>query len=147
MRQTPETDSSANCAVESVSWADADRFCKAAGLRLPTETEWRHACLAGASAPWAFGSDRSKLHQYAWFNEHYPEASSRPAGLAVQLKLPNSLGLFDMHGGLWEWLESPRSARTRSFAGGSWREHADNTRFDVTAGTNPEVDGTYPFRG
>lgn len=88
------------------------------GYRLPTEAEWQHACHAGNSQ-YQYG----ELKNIAWFNEN-SEGSARDVGL----KAPNSWGLFDMLGNVWEWcwdiydLEVYRSYRV--FRGGSWAEDA-----------------------
>ncbi|GEM_PF-2042635 len=81
-----------NLPVEQVSWDEAVEFCerlsKATGktFRLPTEAEWEYACRAGTSGMYAGNLDE-------------PDFKTHPVGQ----KKPNSFGLYDMHGNVWEW--------------------------------------------
>jgi formylglycine-generating enzyme required for sulfatase activity len=68
------------------------------GYRLPTEAEWEYACRAGTTTLFSSGDDLTGLHENAWT---WSEASRSVR--AVGLKLPNSFGLYDMHGNLNEW--------------------------------------------
>ena len=70
------------------------------GYRLPTEGEWEYACRAGAGTRYNYGQARELLGSYAWYFENSNERSW-PVG---QLR-PNGLGLYDMHGNVFEWCQ------------------------------------------
>ena len=96
-------------AESNLAWHDANDFCnqlsnlpeeRAAkrSYRLPTEAEWELACRAGSDKTFCFGSDEKDLATYAWMYDHPAKARGPVASLQ-----PNAWGLYDMHGGVWEW--------------------------------------------
>lgn len=80
-------------------------FLELSGYRLPTEQEWEFACRAGTTSGRYYGLSEELLPRYAWYKEN-SEQVTWPVGY---LK-PNAFGLFDMHGGLFEWCHDRVSA-------------------------------------
>lgn len=64
------------------------------GYRMPTEAEWEYLCRAGTSGDYY----DSYLPDIAWF-----AGNSGFQRHPVGRKMPNSFGLYDMHGNLWEF--------------------------------------------
>ncbi len=92
--------------VVNLTWYDAQAYCDwlnktsddSAHYCLPTEAQWEYACRAGSDSQWSHGSDPQRLSEYAWY-----ESNSNWVFRAVAKKLPNSWGLYDMHGNQSEW--------------------------------------------
>jgi eukaryotic-like serine/threonine-protein kinase len=100
--------------VENVAWDDVQAFLerlndgeKVAGwvYRLPTAAEWEYACRGGRL------SDKSES-AYDFYldeptNELLPDQANVNRILQRTCKVgsyqPNRLGLYDMHGNVWEW--------------------------------------------
>ena len=89
--------------VTNVSWEDCQEFIKKlnakpdGGYRLPTEAEWEYACRAGTKTAYSFVNE---ITNYANYN-----GSGNNKPMEVGGYKPNSFGLYDMHGNVWEWCE------------------------------------------
>jgi formylglycine-generating enzyme required for sulfatase activity len=136
--------------VEQVSWEDVQEFLKRLNerernsgflYRLPAEAEWEYSCRGGASSQeecafdYYFGDPARDLSQPT------NKISAGQANFGNQLQRtskvgsyrPNRLGIYDMHGNVWEWCEdhfkAGRSARV--FRGGGFRNRAAACRASV----------------
>ncbi len=96
---------SEDCPASYISWTDAVAFCQwlsekeGVRYRLPSEAEWEYACRAGTQTKWFFGDDVKLFPQYMQFAT---DPAKGPM-FVVGRKKPNPFGLFDMHGGVYEW--------------------------------------------
>jgi formylglycine-generating enzyme required for sulfatase activity len=88
-----------NCPVEMVTWDDVQDFIKRLNdqngkfvYRLPSEAEWEFACRAGTSEDY-YGP----VSDIGWYGSN-SSGTTHPVGL----KQPNSYGLYDMSGNVWE---------------------------------------------
>ncbi|MDR2690543.1 MAG: formylglycine-generating enzyme family protein [Azoarcus sp.] len=93
--------------VERVSWNEIQIFIERLNrkegtdkYRLPTEAEWEYAARAGTTSAYSFGNDVGQADQYVWHNGNSGE-QTHPVGH----KQPNSWGLYDMHGNVYEWVQ------------------------------------------
>jgi formylglycine-generating enzyme required for sulfatase activity len=90
-----------NAPVVLVSWEDAHAYAQWAGKRLPTEAEWEKAArgkLSGMKYP---GGNTLDMNQANFDKGFMRERAMHPVGTYE----PNSVGLYDMSGNVWEWCQ------------------------------------------
>ncbi len=143
--------------VENVSWEDAQEFIKKLNekekgrgylYRLPSEAEWEYACRGGAT------SEEECAHHF-YFEKPTNELSSKQANFnpigngekgpnlgrptKVGSYAANKLGLYDMHGNVWQWcddLYDPKGS-ARVLRGGIWNFNATFCRAAFRHGDTP----------
>jgi formylglycine-generating enzyme required for sulfatase activity len=82
-------------------------YLRRTGYRLPTEAEWEQACRAGSVSSRSYGSSVELLPRYAWYVLNSQDRQQQQRTWPVGQKRPNDLGLFDMHGNVWTWVQGP----------------------------------------
>ena len=154
--------------VERVSWDAIQGFLSATGMRLPSEAEWEYAYRADTTT--AFHSmpgypngtnDDSQAGTIAWY---YPNTCSGDGcgTRAVGGKAANALGLHDMAGNVWEWVNDeyggyssgaqtnptgPVNNGSRVFRGGSWLSTSDSVRSSYRGTGTPDYTDSNGFVG
>ena len=93
--------------VDNVSWNDVQTFIKALSertgkkWRLPSEAEWEYAAgSAGKKQKYPGTSSEAELESYAWL-----ESNSGLKTHPVGTRKPNDLGIYDMAGNVWQWVQ------------------------------------------
>jgi len=132
------------CPVESISWEDVQSFIKKLNERegdrifkLPTEAQWEYVARAGSETAFASGGIVEKgcgfdpnLDDIGWYCGNSKKTTHQGGE-----KRANALGIYDMHGNVWEWCADwygdypkhpvtdptgPEKGEFRVFRGGSW---------------------------
>jgi formylglycine-generating enzyme required for sulfatase activity len=166
--------------VDNVSWRDAQQFCdrlsamdrkagKSRQYRLPTEAEWEYACREAGKTTTPFSCGESLSSAQANFDGTFPYGkAARGPSLSRTTRVgsykPNQLGLYDMHGNIWQWCsdwygkdyysrspktdpQGPASGTTRVLRGGAWCQNGKECRSAYRGNEAPNFqDGTIGFR-
>ncbi len=115
MGKNPSRFQGENLPVETVSWKDAQAFCKRLTEKsqrkygLPSEAQWEYACRAGTNTPFYFGetisTDVANYNGNYAYNEGAKGKYLEKTASIELFDMANDFGLYDMHGNTWEWCE------------------------------------------
>lgn len=142
--------------VVGVTWYGAVAYAKWVGKRLPTEAEWEIASCGGLDTLYPSGENIEKS-QANFFSSDTTKVMSYA---------PNSYGLYDMAGNVYEWCQDwygynyyeaseqephnpkgPLQGVYRVLRGGCWKSLKEDMRCSHRHRNNPgTVNSTYGFR-
>ena len=159
MGSNPSKFKGSDLPVEQVSWDDIQEFTKKLNrrtgkrFRLPTESEWEYAARAGTQTAYYWGDEIGRN------NANCDGCGSRWDGdetAPVRSFTPNTFGLHDMLGNIWEWTcsryllpihkksydgseqECSDYASKYSLRGGSWYDGPGRVRAAFRNGNYPD---------
>ena len=120
--ENPGFDQTDDHPVVNVTWNDAQALARWLSktedrrYRLPTEAEWEYACRAGTNTHYHSGNEPESLQSVAnifdadaaanwpkWKRFALTGHDGYPFTAPVGQFAPNTFGLQDMHGNVWEW--------------------------------------------
>jgi eukaryotic-like serine/threonine-protein kinase len=138
MGNNPSNFKGENRPVETVSWNDAQAFCKKLSqqtgrtYRLPSEAEWEYACRAGTTTPFHFGPTITPELANYFGDFTYgsgPKGQYRGQTTPVGSFAANQFGLYDMHGNVWEWCldHGHKSYSGAPTDGSAWVENGNSS--------------------
>ena len=144
--------------VEQVSWDDVQEFLKLlnkkesrGGLlfRLPSESEWECTCRSGLASKQDCSYDfylseptNDLSSDQANFDGNYP-AGNAPEGDYLERPTEvgsyesNAVGVYDMHGNVWEWCEDLEGDSSHVYRGGCWDNSAGYCRASCRSWYSP----------
>jgi sulfatase modifying factor 1 len=141
--------------VDSASWNDAQVYCEAVGMRLPTEAEYEFAARGGKTEL-RYGP----LVKIAWYDGNSGQKTHE-----VQKLDSNGYQLYDMLGNVWEWVgdwygpyhnddkrpeqdpKGPANGYYRVLRGGSANRTSDVVRVSNRIGNEPGDHGGTDYVG
>jgi len=131
-----------NLPVEQITWHEAVKFCQKLSaktgrkVKLPTEAQWEYAASAANTTADFLGDSDTPLSEYAWYAEN-SGSQTHPVGE----KKPNSWGLYDLRGNVWEWCQDDWCDNIHNLPEDGSPFKYDNNTFSRRSGTMKQIRG------
>lgn len=137
--------------VMNVSWEDAQQYVKwlsqktGKEYRLLSEAEWEYAARGGTETPFQTGQTiATSQANFDGTSTYNGSAKGEFRGMTVPVGqfAPNTFGLYDMHGSVWEWVQDVwhGSYLGAPTDGSAWMAGGDRSRRVLRGGSW----GNYP---
>lgn len=130
---------------------------KVTGYRLPTEIEWEFAGKGGIKSRPTLFSGSNDVGAVSWYSDNSMDKTHE-----VATKMPNELGIYDMSGNVWEWINDnsgvysgierinsvgPKNGSLKILRGGSFNSIMSDTQLTFRDELSPNTkDIYYGFR-
>ncbi|UUV16844.1 SUMF1/EgtB/PvdO family nonheme iron enzyme [Fusobacteria bacterium ZRK30] len=130
---------------------------KVTGYRLPTEIEWEFAGKGGIKSRPTLFSGSNDVGAVSWYSDNSMDKTHE-----VATKMPNELGIYDMSGNVWEWINDnsgvysgierinsigPKYGSLKILRGGSFNSIMSDTQLTFRDELSPNTkDIYYGFR-
>jgi formylglycine-generating enzyme required for sulfatase activity len=152
--------------VETVAWADAERFCRLLTdlpderihgrvYRLPTEAEWEYCCRAGTTTAFCFGDKIDPKDCHFASPAAFGKSGGHGRTEGVGKHRANAFGLYDLHGNVQEWVsdwydeyyyhdsppedpQGPEHGTLKVVRGGCWTAFGNDCRSAARRGHDPK---------
>ncbi len=112
-----------------ISFAKAERTCLRNGKRLCTADEWEAVCRGSKAMRYEFSNDGNESHHIL-----NTRCNTLPLGLTRKgvaksgaMDCVNELGIRDMTGNVWEWVDNENGGPFRTLKGSSYQYNDDYT--------------------
>ncbi len=137
--------------VAGISWKEADRYCKWAGKRLPTEAEWEKASRGKRPIEYPWGDEAPDAKRV-----NFNETLNKTAPVGSYEAGKSDYGVHDLSGNVSEWVHDwhlaefylfsprenptgPEKGKYKVIRGGSWRNNAGDISLTYRNATVPTL--------
>jgi formylglycine-generating enzyme required for sulfatase activity len=125
----------ADCPAMGIDWESANKYCKWAEKRLPSESEWEAAARGHTNYRWPWGDKWQPKYANSLTKEDGFEGIAPVGSFPIGA---SPFGALDMAGNVWEWVSLENSFTKKNKTvfyttkGGSWKSSPKSTKISFS---------------